>query len=130
VRAAKEATANLHAVANHSALAMLTTGRGRLNGTLEAVECVPRPGCYQFESFVVLVATNLAFSHRTPHLFQYTDASASHPSELNTIKLAQKHLSRRHAIEAVPFGPEARNAALAVNERMRPTARISTIFRF
>jgi len=61
VRAAEKAAANLHAVANHSAVAMFTNRRNRLNRTLEAIECVSRPGCYQLESLVVLVTTNFAF---------------------------------------------------------------------
>jgi len=44
VSTAEKATTNLHTMTDHSAFAMLTTGRDRLNGTLEAVECVPRPG--------------------------------------------------------------------------------------
>ena len=69
MRAAEKAAANLHAVANHSAVAMFTNRRNRLNRTLEAIECVSRPGCYQLESLVVLVTTNFAFGHGTPRLF-------------------------------------------------------------
>ena len=72
VGAAEKATANLHAMTNHSAPAMLTDWRNRLNRALEAIECVPCTGSDQFESLIVLVATNLAFRHTTPRLVRCT----------------------------------------------------------
>src|SRR5438445_9599970 len=72
VGAAEKATANLHAVTNHSAPAMLTDWRNRLDRALEAIERVPGTGGDQFESLIVLVATNLAFRHTTPRLVRYT----------------------------------------------------------
>ena len=72
VGAAEKTTANLHAMTNHSAPAMLTDWRNRLNRAFEAIERVPCTGSDQFESLIVLVATNLAFRHTAPHLFRCT----------------------------------------------------------
>ena len=72
VGAAEKATANLRAMTNHSAPAMLTDWRNRLNRALEAIERVPYTGSDQFESLIVLVATNLAFRHTTPRLVRCT----------------------------------------------------------
>jgi hypothetical protein len=44
VSTAEKAAANLHTMTDHSAFAMLTTGRDSLNGAFETVERVPRSG--------------------------------------------------------------------------------------
>jgi len=44
VGAAEELAGDLDAVANHSAMALFAYGRNGLNGTLEAVESMPRAG--------------------------------------------------------------------------------------
>ena len=64
---AEKLAANLDAMANHSALAMLANRRNRLNSTLEAVKCMPRSGGDQLESLVVFVAANFASGHLAPH---------------------------------------------------------------
>jgi hypothetical protein len=68
VSTAEKATANLHPMANHSALAMFANRRNCLNRTLEAVERVPCSGGYQLESLVVFVTAYFAFRHVAPQL--------------------------------------------------------------
>jgi hypothetical protein len=71
--ATEEAAANLNAVANDPALAVLANRGNGLNRALEAVESVTSAGGYQFETLVVFVATNFTSSH----------ASSSHYGALN-----------------------------------------------
>jgi len=75
VGATEKAAANLHAVANHSAVAMLTNGRNRLNRAFEAVEGMPRSGGHQLKRLVIFVAANFAFRHFLTSLqrFFFTD---------------------------------------------------------
>ena len=65
---AEKLAANLDAMADHSALAMLANRRNRLNGTLEAVKCVPRSRGDQLESLIVVITADFAFRHFAPHL--------------------------------------------------------------
>jgi hypothetical protein len=66
VSAAKEATLNFNSVSDHLALAMFTDRSHRLDGTLEAVEGMPRPGRFYRERLVVFISTNFACCHKTP----------------------------------------------------------------
>jgi len=60
---AEESAANFHAVSNDSALAVFANRRNRLDCTFKAVESVMGAGCCQFETFVIVIATNLANRH-------------------------------------------------------------------
>jgi hypothetical protein len=60
MRAAKEPATDLHPMANNFAAAMLTNRGNCLNGTLKAVEGMPRSGGNQFERLVVIISTNFA----------------------------------------------------------------------
>ena len=60
---AEESTANLHSVPDHPALAVLANRGHSLDRALEAVESVMDAGYYQFETFVVFIATNPAGGH-------------------------------------------------------------------
>jgi hypothetical protein len=63
VSTAETATADLHTMSDHSALAVLANRSNRLNGTLEAVERMPCSGGYQIESLVIFITANFAFRH-------------------------------------------------------------------
>ena len=66
--AAKELTADLHAVTDYFAVAVLTNRRNCLNCTFEAVERMSRPSGDQLESLVVVISANFTFRHfRTSH---------------------------------------------------------------
>lgn len=65
---AEKLAANLDAMADHFTLAMLANRRNRLNGTLEAVKCVPRSRGDQLESLIVFITADFAFRHAAPHL--------------------------------------------------------------
>jgi len=64
---AEKSAADFHAMADHTALAMLADRRDGLNGALKAVESVPGAGRDQLESLVILIAANFAFCHLAPH---------------------------------------------------------------
>jgi hypothetical protein len=61
--AAEKTIANLHSMPDYSALAVLTNRCNRLDRTFEAVEGVPRAGCYQLKTLVILIATDFARCH-------------------------------------------------------------------
>jgi hypothetical protein len=63
MRTANETAADLYAVPDHLAMAMLTHGCDRLNGAFQAVECMFRAGSYEIETFIVVVTANFARSH-------------------------------------------------------------------
>jgi hypothetical protein len=63
---AEKTAADLHAMANHSAVTMLANRRHRLNGAFHAVERVPRPRSDQLEALVIVVAANFASPHCMP----------------------------------------------------------------
>ena len=79
--AAEKALTNLHTMADYSALAMLTDGSNRLNGTLQTVEGVSCPGGYQLESLIVLVTANFAFRHMAPRSQYINVHDVTRPSE-------------------------------------------------
>ena len=63
---AEKSPADLNAVPDHLAVAMLTNRRNSLDRTFEAVEgMVCAPGDY-LKALVVFVATDFAFSHKQP----------------------------------------------------------------
>jgi hypothetical protein len=64
---AEKLAANFDAMADHTALAMFANRRNRLNGTLEAVKCMPRSGRDQLESLIVFITTDFASRHLAPH---------------------------------------------------------------
>ena len=64
--AAEKSATDFHAVSNHFALAVVANRRHRLDCALEAVKSVVCAGCYQLETFVVLVATDFACCHIPP----------------------------------------------------------------
>jgi hypothetical protein len=67
MRTAEKLAANLDAMADHSAMAMLANRRNRLNGTLEAVKCVPCSSGDQLESLIVFITADFASRHLAPH---------------------------------------------------------------
>jgi hypothetical protein len=64
---AEKPTADFHAMADNTALAVLADRRDRLNGALEAIESVSCTGGNQLEGLVIFIATDFAFCHLTPH---------------------------------------------------------------
>jgi hypothetical protein len=60
---AKETPADLHAVPNHPAVAMLANGRDSLNRAFKAVERMFLPGSNQLKSLIVIVTTNFTRGH-------------------------------------------------------------------
>jgi len=65
MRAAEESPSDLHAMTDDSALALLAAGRNRLDGALEAIECMAIARRDQFKTLVVVVLTDLAPSHNS-----------------------------------------------------------------
>lgn len=65
---AEHAPATLHTVTDNSAGTMIAGRRQGLNRALKAVKGVPRTTGNQFKGLVVFIATNFAFSHKTPLL--------------------------------------------------------------
>src|SRR5262249_15144862 len=63
VGTAEEKPANLYAVSDHPALAMLANGRDSLNRAFEAIKSMSLPGSDQFKGLVILVTTNLTCGH-------------------------------------------------------------------
>lgn len=63
---AEKLASNLDPMANYFAMAVFADWCDGLNGTLKAIEDVPRTGGDQFKTLVVLVATNFTFRHSTP----------------------------------------------------------------
>ena len=72
---AEESTANLHSVPDHPALAVLADRGHGLDRALKAVESVMDAGYYQFETFVVFIATNFTNSHTSLLLILFESAS-------------------------------------------------------
>ncbi len=68
VRAAIEGTVTLHAVTDDATLTVFTTGRERMNGTFEAVECVGSILVNHGKRSVVLIVAHIASSHLLPLL--------------------------------------------------------------
>jgi hypothetical protein len=60
---AEKSAAHFDSVSNNSGFAVLANWCHRLDCALEAVECMASAGRYQFEAFVVFVATNFTRSH-------------------------------------------------------------------
>jgi hypothetical protein len=63
MRAAEEAAAHFHSMANDPAPAVLADRSYGLNGALETVECVPRAGGDHLKTFVVVISTNFTNCH-------------------------------------------------------------------
>jgi hypothetical protein len=63
MRAAEEAAADLHAMANDPRSAVLANRGNGLNGALETVECVSRAGSNQLKTLVVVISTNFTNCH-------------------------------------------------------------------
>jgi hypothetical protein len=59
----EEPAANLNPVSDHLAMAVFADRRNGLDSTLEAVKRMLRASRYEFETLVVVVAANFAFSH-------------------------------------------------------------------
>jgi hypothetical protein len=72
VGTAEEMAANFYSMANHSAPAMFTNRRDRVDRTFKAVELVPRTRYDQLECLVVLITAYFAFSHLPPHFAKLT----------------------------------------------------------
>jgi hypothetical protein len=64
---AEKSAADFHAMADHTALAMLADRRDGLNGALKAVESMPSASRNQLESLVIFITANFAFRHMAPH---------------------------------------------------------------
>jgi hypothetical protein len=65
--AAEKSATDLHAVANNFAVAMLTNGRNCLNCTFKAVKRMPRSRGDELKRLVVIISTNFALRHFSPH---------------------------------------------------------------
>jgi hypothetical protein len=63
---AEEVAADFNAVADHPAFAMFANGCDGLDRTFEAVEGMPRARGNQFETLIVVIATNFALCHKKP----------------------------------------------------------------
>src|SRR5215472_18344203 len=63
MRAAEEAAADFHSMANDPASAVLANRGHGLNGALETVECVPRAGSNHFKTLVVVISTDFTNCH-------------------------------------------------------------------
>ncbi len=105
---AEKSPADLDAVSDHPAFAVLANRRNGLNCALKAIESVTGSGGYQFETLVVLVSTNLAGGHtnlllialcsRCPHsaLFKMSSRprSLSSSRNFNAVVLVWREMFR------------------------------------
>jgi len=72
---AEKSSTDLDAVTDHLTLAVLANRSHGLDSTFEAVESVTNPGCDQFETFVVFIATHFTNSHTGLLLILFESAS-------------------------------------------------------
>ncbi len=62
--AAKDATLRLHAVADNAAATMIARRRQGMNGAFKAIEGVRLAVHHHLKTLVILIAANVAYSHR------------------------------------------------------------------
>lgn len=67
MRAAEHAISNFYPVPDDAARAVIACRRDRLNGALETVKRMSFPIDVDFETLIVVIATNVAGSHRNLH---------------------------------------------------------------